>query len=129
MAPARISAATAVGFGGPLGGKPFPQPKLRKFVEHRSGQMVAFLSVELSSGMVVHDLRLMIGKNGPWIAMPSQRQVDKDGHPRLDANKKPTYSQIVEFRDRATSDRFCAMVLGLVRREHPDAVEDAGAAA
>jgi DNA-binding cell septation regulator SpoVG len=38
--------------------------------------MVAFLSVELSSGMVVHDLRLMIGKNGPWIA------VNKDARSR-----------------------------------------------
>jgi hypothetical protein len=117
-------AAEAIGFGGPLGGKPFPQPKLTKFVEHRSGQMVAFLSIELASGMVIHDLRLMIGKNGPWIAMPSQKQVDKDGRPRLDANQRPTYSQIVEFRDRATSDRFREMVLGLVRREHPDALED-----
>jgi hypothetical protein len=61
--------------------------------------------------------------------MPSQMQLDKDGRPPLDANRKPTYSQIVEFRDRATSDRFRAMVLGLVRRELPDALEDAGAAA
>ena len=81
-------AAEAICFGSPLGGKPFPYPKLKKFVEHRSGQMVAFLSIELASGMVVHDLRLMTGKNGPWIAMPSQRQVEKDGPPAARCQSK-----------------------------------------
>jgi hypothetical protein len=30
------------------------------------------------------------------------------------------YSQIVEFVDRATADRFAAMVIGLVEAEHGD---------
>jgi DNA-binding cell septation regulator SpoVG len=61
----------------------------------------------------------MTGASGLWVAMPAQKQVDRDGQPRLDANGKPIYSQIVEFRYRATADRFAAMVLNLVRREHP----------
>jgi hypothetical protein len=98
------------------------QPRLKKWMPHRSGAMHAFFSVELPSGMIVHDLRLMAGKNGFWVAMPAQKQLDRDSNPRLDANGKPLYSQILEFRDRATADRFGAMVLDVIRAEHPDAL-------
>jgi hypothetical protein len=87
--------------------------------------MRAFLSVELPSGMVVHDLRLMAGKNGFWIALPAQKQLDRDGNPRLDANCRALYSQIVEFRDRATTDRFAAMILKVIRAEHSGALDEA----
>jgi hypothetical protein len=86
--------------------------------------MLAFLSVELASGMIVNGLRLMTGKNGFCVAMPSQKQLDRDGKPRLDANGKPIFNQIIEFRDRATSDRFAAMVLELIRAAHPGAFDD-----
>ena len=48
---------------------------------------------------------------------------DRDGQPRLDGNGKPVYSQIVEFKDKATADRFAELVLGLIRRENPDALD------
>jgi hypothetical protein len=86
--------------------------------------MLAFLSIELASGMIVNGLRLMTGTRGPWIAMPSQKQLDRDGKPRLDANGKPLFNQIIEFRDRKTSDRFNRTVLDLVRAAHPQALED-----
>jgi SpoVG len=84
--------------------------------------MRAFFSVELASGLILHDLRLMAGKNGFWIAMPAQRQLDRDGTPRTDANGRALYTQIVEFRDRSTADRFAAMVLALIREKHPGAL-------
>jgi hypothetical protein len=49
--------------------------------------------------------------------------LDRDGNPLLNDKRKPVYSQIVEFRDRATSNRFREMVLRLVRREHPGALD------
>jgi hypothetical protein len=76
--------------------------------------------------MVIHDLRLMTGKNGPWVAMPSQKQLDRDGNPRLDANGKPVFNQIIEFRDRATADRFSAMVIDLIRGAHSGALAGMG---
>jgi DNA-binding cell septation regulator SpoVG len=100
------------------------QAKLRKWTGHRSGTLLGFCSVELASGMVINDLRLLTGKNGPWVAMPSQKQLDRDGNPRLDANGKPIFNQIVEFRDRATADKFNELVLALVRAAHPAALGD-----
>ena len=61
----------------------------------------------------------MTGKNGHWIAMPAVKQFDRDGQPRLDANGKPIFWPLVEFRDRATADRFNDMVIALVRAADP----------
>jgi hypothetical protein len=40
---------------------------------------------------------------------------------------RPIFNQIIEFADRAPADRFRAMVLELIRREHPEAIDDRGA--
>jgi hypothetical protein len=87
--------------------------------------MLGFCSVQLASGMIIHDIRILTGKNGLWCAMPAQRQLDADGRPRLDANDKPLFNQIIEFKDRTTSDRFSALIVTLVRREHPGDLEGA----
>jgi DNA-binding cell septation regulator SpoVG len=100
--------------------------KIAKLAPHRSGQMLAFLSVETPSGLVIHDCRLMAGRNGAWIAMPSKPQVDRDGNPRLDANGKALYSPVVEFANRAAADRFRDLVLDALRRQHPEALAGDG---
>lgn len=107
----------------PAGQSPRRLPRLKDCTPHRLKAMLTFLSAELASGMIVNGLRLMTGKNGPWVAMPLQKQLDRDGRPRLDADGKPIFNQIVEFRDRAMADRFNAMVLELVRRERPDVLD------
>jgi len=61
-----------------------------------------------------------------WVAMLSQKQLDREGQPRLDPNGKPTYNQIVEFVDRTAADRFRDLVLDALRREHPDAFSGGG---
>ena len=100
-----------------------PGAKILRFTPHQVGSMLAFLSVELPSGMIVNDLKLMIGPTGkPWLAMPSQKQVDRDGNPRLDANGKQTYTQFVEFASRSAADRFRHLVLAALRLEHPEAL-------
>ena len=100
-----------------------PGAKILRFTPHQAGSMLAFLNVELPSGMIVNDLKLMIGPTGkPWLAMPSQKQVDRDGSPRLDANGKQVWSQFVEFASRSAADRFRHLVLDALRLEHPEAL-------
>jgi DNA-binding cell septation regulator SpoVG len=102
-----------------------PTARLEKWTRHQSGSLEGFCCVQLASGLIVYDIRIMCGKEGSlWCAMPAQRQVDRDGNPRSDANGKPIYSQIVEFRDKATADRFRDMVLSLIRVEHPGDLEE-----
>jgi DNA-binding cell septation regulator SpoVG len=84
--------------------------------------MLGYLSAESPSGMITHDLRLMVGPNGKhWIAMPSIKQTNKDGTPRVDANGKQMWSPVIEFRNRAASDRFRDMVLDALHRQYPEA--------
>jgi len=83
--------------------------------------MRGFISVKPPSDMVVNDLKLMIGPGGRyWIAMPSVRQVDKDGQPKRDTKGKPLYSPIIEFVDRESSEKFQRLILDALRREHPE---------
>ena len=104
-----------------------PGAKILRFTPHQAGSMLAFLSIELPSGMIVNDLKLMIGPAGkPWLAMPSQKQVDRDGSPRLDANGKQVWSQFVEFASRSAADRFRHLVLDALRLEHPEALARVG---
>jgi hypothetical protein len=51
-----------------------------------------------------------------WLAMPARR-LDREGGPRI-------FAQLIEFRDRITSDRFNRTVLDLIRAAHPEALED-----
>ena len=59
--------------------------------------MLGFLSVELASGLILNDLRLMTGKNGHWIAMPAVKLLDRDGNPRVDAAGKPISTSSSNF--------------------------------
>ena len=60
----------------------------------------------------------MSGQRGPWAAMPAQKQLDRDGNPASRRYGKPIFNEIIEFRGRATADKFKALVLGLIRAEH-----------
>jgi hypothetical protein len=57
--------------------------------------------------------------------MPSLKRLDIQGNPVRDVNGKPIYDAIVEFRNRDVADRVTAEVLAALRRDHPEALEDA----
>jgi hypothetical protein len=120
-------AAEAIGFGG---NPPPPQPKIRKFTPwtNQARTVLGFLSIELPSGMILNDCKVMVGPNGTrWIALPAVKQTDAQGNPRTDANGKPVWNHYVEFRDRATRERFQAPILEVLRRERPEVFDGEGA--
>jgi hypothetical protein len=96
--------------------------KLPRFIPITTeGSALAYLDVETPSGMIVRDCKLMRGPNGGYrIATPSQKQLDRNGDPILDELGKPRYRNFVDFRDKATRDKFSAAVLDAVCREHPE---------
>ena len=49
-------------------------------VEQGKGNLLAFASVTLGGCFAVQDLRVMDGKNGPFVAMPSKMGKDKQYH-------------------------------------------------
>jgi len=99
--------------------------KIRRWQPHRNAArtMLGYLDVELPSGMVVNGCKVMIGPNGKrWVAMPSERQVDRNGNPRAGANGKQLWSPVIEFASRTAADKFRALILDALQRQHPGAL-------
>jgi hypothetical protein len=83
-----------------------------------------FAAIELPIGLKISGVPVLVGKNGPFAMLPGAPQIDRDGRHKRDANGKPAYTAILEWRDRDLADRFSAAVVELVRHEHPDAFVD-----
>jgi hypothetical protein len=81
--------------------------------------MLWFLTLELPSGLVINDARLMIGpQERRWFAIPEVKQTDADGKRRF-IDGKQAWRAIVEFQNRSGRQRFEEQVLGELRRQHP----------
>ena len=106
-----------------------PEPRIGKFTpfQNAAGTLLGFVTIELPSGLILNDCKLMVGPQGRrWIGMPAVKQLDRDGNPRFDANGKPLWNQIVEFRDRAVRDRFNRAVIEALRTTHAELFEGEG---
>jgi hypothetical protein len=106
--------------------KSSPSAQLLKFTPLPGAKATrAFFAIQLASGLILNDLRLMLGPKGAWwVAMPAVKMTDRDGNPLLDGNGKQRWSPIIEFADRITRDRFDEIAIGLIRRRHPEAFAD-----
>jgi hypothetical protein len=59
-----------------------------------------------------------------WASLPSKPVLDRDGRQKTDANGKPAYAAILEWRARELRDRFSDSVVESIRRLHPEALDD-----
>ena len=112
------AAAHAVAWGDKLVPR---RTMLRGFRPLVKGALRGFVTVELPCGLVLHDVAIFAGRNGPWASLPSKPVLDRDGCQRSDTNGKPQYAPIAEWRSRELADRFSAAIVKLVRTAHPDA--------
>jgi|SRR6516165_4400315 hypothetical protein len=88
---------------------------------NEAGSILAFLTLELPSGLVLNDCKLMVGPRGRrWIALPSAKQFDARGVAGRDANGKPLWTPLVEFKSRPIREKFEEQVLCVLRRRHPE---------
>jgi hypothetical protein len=116
------------------GAKPEPEPptherlKLRlvSFQPIARGALRGFGVVELPNGLVIRDVAVFVGKNGPWCGLPSKPQIDSAGVVKRDANSRPAYSSILEWKSREIADRFSAEVIALILERCPDTLDGVG---
>jgi len=94
---------------------------LRDWRPYASDGLRGYVRIELDVGLVIPNIRILVGINGPFIAPPEQ-PVLKDGKLKRDVNGKPVYAPTVQWKDRATSDKFNAAVIKLLLAEYPDAL-------
>lgn len=101
---------------------PARRVKITRFREfkNQAGTLLGFFSAEMPSGIVIHGLKLMVGPQGTrFVGMPGEKRRGENDQPVLDDRGKLVYDQVVDFRDRATRDRFNEAVLAALRAKYP----------
>ena len=88
----------------------------------RKGSLLGFARVELASGMILADVTVLLGENGPWASPPSKPMIGRDGTAMKDAAGKVRYSPLVEFISKEVRQRFSAGIVDSLRAAHPDAI-------
>jgi hypothetical protein len=116
-------AATPVAIAAGFGGYP-ERPRLRlvSWKPIDKGSLRGFASVELPSGLKIHDCPVLRSHGKARATLPSKPQLDKEGRQKTGLNGKPAYSPEIEWRTRDLADRFSAAIVDLVRAQYPDAV-------
>jgi len=103
-----------------------PMPvTLLAFKPTHKGALRGFCKVRIGKALVIHDALLMISHGKAWINLPGKPRVDASGTAMRDENNKALFSPVMEWSDRATTDRFSAAVVEQIRIAHPDALADA----
>jgi len=85
------------------------------------GSLRGFAKLRLGKSLVISDVVVLVGANGPWASLPSKPMVGRDGMALRDANGKQKYAPILEWADRDASARFSDAVIAAVRAAHGDA--------
>jgi hypothetical protein len=101
---------------------------VREWRPLRKNSLVGFAKVELPSGMILADVTVLAGANGPWASPPSKPMIGSDGVVMKDASGKVRYSPIIEFTSKEIRNRFSAAVIEAVREAHPEALASEGGA-
>lgn len=96
---------------------------LRDWRPHSSGGLRGYARVELDIGLVIPDVRVLVGSNGPFVILPEKPVLIGDKLKRDISTNKPTYAPVLHWKDRATADKFSAAVLRLLLAKYPDALE------
>jgi hypothetical protein len=71
----------------------------------RKNSLIGFFDLQMPSGLIVRGAMLFEKSGKRWVSFPSEKFVKRDG--------TVVYTTIIEFVDRATSDRFQAAVTPL----------------
>jgi hypothetical protein len=101
-----------------------PRMRLISWKPPVKNSLRGFATIELPIGLKIHDIQVLVGKNGPWASLPSKPQLDRDGRRKTDANGKAAFAPVLEWRSREMSKRFSKAVVALVRAAHPDDLDD-----
>ena len=62
------------------------------------GTLRAFFTIEMPSGLILHDCMLHEKGSARWIGLPARQYQKSSG--------ATAWAPVVEFRDRQTADRF-----------------------
>jgi hypothetical protein len=102
-----------------------PRMRLISFKPINKGALRGFANIELPSGLRLNDCPLLVGKNGPFAALPTKPVIDREGR-HAEVEGKRQYAPTAEWRDRDLSTRFSEALVAMVRQQHPGALDGGG---
>jgi len=123
MPPRSTTEQLRAGEAATWGGMPKPKLRVLSFRPVRRNTLFDFVTVRFGSRLKLNDCLVHLHLNGrAWVALPGKPVMDEHGRHKRDANGKPAYVPMGEWRDRATSDRFSEIGSGFLRERFPRAL-------
>lgn len=95
-----------------------PTIKLTEWRALEKNTLRGFADIRFPFGLVVKGITVHKKNGQSWAAMPVKPQIEQDGSLRREPDGKIKYISILEWADRATSERFSAAVIALVEEQH-----------
>lgn len=89
----------------------------------RKNTLLGFAKSEMPSGMIMADISVLMGNNGPWASPPGKPMIGRDGIVMKDDRGKIRYSPFIEFASKESRDRFSNAVIEALRKSNPEAFE------
>lgn len=99
------------------------KPRRARLVEWRTfrkNTLRGFAVIELPSGLIVRDVTLHEKAGKWWAGLPARPVLDAEGRHVANHGGHKQYAAVLGWRDRDLADRFSAVVVELVRAEHPE---------
>src|SRR5437764_12659502 len=89
-----------------------PRMRLVSFKPLSKGSLRGFATVELPIGLKIADVPVLVSNGKIWAALPAKPQL-AEGRQKLDANGKPAYVPVLEWRTKELRDQFSDRVVAL----------------
>jgi hypothetical protein len=92
------------------------QIKIRNWIPRTKNTLRGFCTLELPSGMVIHDVMLHEKGDSRWIQFPAREYTDSEGEKQ--------FARFIEFTNRAIANRFRDLVIASLDRHFAEVVKD-----
>jgi hypothetical protein len=87
----------------------------RDFRMVEKNTLKGFFTLELDSGLILHECALHEKDGKPWVGLPAKPQIDAEGHHRIGADGKKQYTPDIEFVSKKLRDAFSAQAVKAVQ--------------
>jgi hypothetical protein len=94
------------------------------FKNLRRNSLRGFASIRLGASLKINDVAIHRHESGKcWAALPSKPVLMADGTAKKGDNGKLVYVPMMEWSDKAASDRFSESVIAALEASNPGATE------
>jgi DNA-binding cell septation regulator SpoVG len=95
---------------------------IKEWRPYVSGGLRGYVRIELDIGLVIPDIRVLVGTNGPFVSLPEKPVLVGEKLKRDVSTNKPVYVPTVYRNARTTGDKFSAAVIKLLLAKYPAAL-------